>query len=88
MSFTDSKFRIATEEQVNAELGGFVRGARFRCYLCGHKFVVGDYWRWVHATHKGLTNFLVCQSCDCDDVLEKWIKANEELEKRFWWILE
>jgi len=85
MVFTDQKSRIATEEHVNAPWNGNKKN--FRCYLCGYRFKVGDYWRWVFG--KGLTrNFMVCKSCDGEDVLERFKKACEELKTRFWWALE
>jgi transcription elongation factor Elf1 len=90
MSFTDQVRRIATLAECNATWSGEKYGKRFRCYLCGHKFVVGDGWRFVLATHlnKGLTNFLVCDNCDGKDVLEKWEKANKEAKTRFWWLMD
>lgn len=85
MSFTDQKPRIATERQVTRWGGKREAGKRFRCYLCGHKFRVGDYWRWVLGTKVSLSNLLVCEKCDGPDVLKRWKKANEDLETRFWW---
>ena len=86
MSFTDQQFRTATEEHVKARWGGVPDGKRFRCYLCGHKFQVGDEWRWVMGRKFG--NLMVCRDCDGDDVLDRWHKANEELKTRFWWHYE
>lgn len=87
MSFVDQKPRRATEEDCKADWNGGEGGVKFRCYLCGHKFVVGDYWRFVLATHKALINFLVCEKCDGDDVLDKWIDHNEILKTKYWWVL-
>lgn len=101
MSFTDQKPRIATEEDLKFHWGGSSKGERFRCYMCGHKFEIDDYWRWVFG--KGVTfqndgktwgvcNVIVCKNCDGDDVLERWKKQNEEactryeeVCTRFWW---
>jgi len=83
--FTDQKPRIATEEETKASWGGEKNGKKFRCYLCGYQFKVGDQWRFVFATHTGFINFKVCKDCDGDDVLIRWIAANEELKTRFWW---
>jgi hypothetical protein len=83
--FTDQKPRIATEKDVKSPWDGKPNGARFRCHLCGHKFVVGDKWRWVWGRNK-LRNFIVCGLCDTEDVYEKWEKANKEAEERFWWV--
>lgn len=86
MSFTDQKPRIATEEDCNGNWGGNKNGERFRCFLCGYKFVIGDMWRFVAATHKGYFNFLTCKDCDGSDVLERWVKHNETAAKIYWWI--
>ena len=87
MSFTDQKPRKATEQQVTSWGGRFEHGKRFRCYLCGHRFKVGEYWRCVTGTKVGLSNFIVCELCDGPDVLSEWQRRNKELEKRFWWAL-
>ena len=70
MAFTDQKPRIATEEDVKAPWGGGKNGEYFRCELCGHKFVVGDCWRFV--VGKRTVNFIVCESCDGPDVRERY----------------
>lgn len=93
MSFTDQKPRIATEKDVCANWSCGKNGEFFRCYLCGHKFQVGDYWRWVYnntSSYDGKQkvnygNFIVCKECDGEDILGKWEKANIELKERFWW---
>jgi hypothetical protein len=96
MSFTDQKRRIAVESDLKARWGGHPAGERFRCYMCGHKFRLGDGWRWVYAGGRtfevegkksGLYNFMVCDSCDGDDVLDRWVKMNEEYHTKFWWAI-
>jgi hypothetical protein len=87
MSFTDQKQRIATEHECNNWGGRREGGKRFRCYMCGHKFEPGDKWRWVIGTKIGLINFLVCDSCDGEDVLERWKAQNDEIDKKYWWLL-
>lgn len=94
MSFTDEQPRVATEKQVTRWGGSEESGKRFRCYLCGYKFKIGDYWRWVQGTKVRLSNLLVCKKCDGPDVLKRWKKANkewkkanEELKTKFWWAL-
>ena len=82
MSFTDQKPRVATAADVTAKWG-----SQFRCYLCGHRFQVGDQWRWVWSGAAALRNCLVCARCDGDDVLERWQALNDELAQRFWWVL-
>jgi len=57
----------------------------FRCYLCGHVFTIGDYWRRVDASGFGLTNPLVCEKCDGPDVLDRWKQQNIDAANRFWW---
>lgn len=86
MSFTDQKPRKATEEDLKAKWGGVPDGKLFRCYLCGHKFEIGDIWRWVHA--KVFHNFLVCEKCDGEDVLDKWNKHIEELKTKYWFVID
>jgi hypothetical protein len=83
MSFTDQKPRIATEDDLIAPWSGGKPGEYFRCYLCGHQFVVGDQWRWVYS--QSFLSFFTCKSCDGDDVKERWVKLNEEARTRFWW---
>lgn len=87
-NFTDQKPRIVTEKDIKAPWRGCKNGECFRCYLCGHKFEIGDIWRWVSISSKkypGCTNFLVCENCDGDDVKERWKNQNEEAKNRFWW---
>lgn len=51
--------------------GGGPLGERFRCYLCGVHFKVGDYWRFQFVNKRSI-NFLVCEACDTPDLMEKW----------------
>lgn len=88
MSFTDQKQRKATKADLQARWGARPQGERFRCYLCGHKFEEGDLWRWVYAGGRKLLNFLVCDACDGEDVLDRWEEANANLKKQYWWALE
>jgi len=82
MSFTDQKPRVATNKDVVAPWGGGKYGIYFRCYLCGYKFTVGDYFRWVfHSTG----NFLTCKDCDCIGVAQKWEQVQEEAIHKYWW---
>lgn len=88
MSFTDGKARIATEVDCQACWSGGKPGARFRCYLCGIKFKVGDTWRFVYNAGDGLINILVCSDCDGDDVQQRWQQQCQEAEQRFWWLTD
>lgn len=89
MSFTDQKPRVATTEDVRAQWGGGKKGKYFRCYLCGHKFAVGDQYRFVFGNRSA--NCLVCQSCDGSnqEVQEKWNQLHNEFTElsngKFWY---
>jgi len=85
MSFTDQKPRYVTEEEVIAPWGGGKNGIYFRCYLCGHQFIVGDYFRWV--LHEKM-NFITCNDCDGDDVYLRWEQALEEVRNKYWWAIK
>jgi uncharacterized CHY-type Zn-finger protein len=85
MSFTDQKPRIATEDDCRGLWSGGKNGQYFRCYLCGHKFKPGDYWRWVCSTV--YINFLVCGDCDGPDVHERWRSLHEEFNSDKFWAL-
>ncbi len=88
MSFTDQKQRIATEKDCNARWNGREPGKGFRCYLCGHKFEVGDKWRWVYMGPYKLLNVMVCEHCDGpnEEIAEKWQGINDEFynNPKFW----
>lgn len=71
MTFTDGLPHVATEEDLTAPWGGYWDGRRFCCSLCGHRFAVGDVWRW-QSTPPGMPNFFVCQDCDGADVSERY----------------
>jgi predicted DNA-binding WGR domain protein len=86
MSWTDQKPLVATEEHLKLRWNGKKNGRGFRCHLCGHRFKVGDVWRWVFS--KKYVNFFTCASCDGPDVAERWIKVNEEARQKFWWLFE
>jgi hypothetical protein len=88
MSFTDGERRIADEKTVNAPWSGNKKN--FRCGLCGHKFVIGDGWRFLFTNDmpKAPGNPLICDSCfiDKDDARAKWQKKHEEINNgAYWW---
>lgn len=85
-SFTNQKPRIATRKDLKATWGGCPNGERFRCYLCGYKFKIGDYWRWVYSQR--YLNFLVCKKCDHSEVNKTWNDRNLELRNKFWWYVQ
>lgn len=86
MSFIDQKPHVATEEDCRAPWGGVKNGKRFRCYMCGHKFVVGDTYRWVYTndTPGAGGNPIVCVKCDGPDVKERWAAMCKEARTKFW----
>lgn len=88
MSFLDQMPRVATEDDVKGSWDAAPNGKRFRCHLCGHRFKVGDIWRWVYAGKVNLTNFLVCEACDGPDVLERWQAHYKDGKTRFWWMAD
>lgn len=83
-SFTDQKPRVATTDEVGGEWGAAPNGERFRCYLCGHRFAVGDIWRFV--AMPDTINILVCEGCDGPDVRERWRVHLQDAKQRFWWM--
>jgi hypothetical protein len=87
MSFTDQKPRVVTEKELKARWGGYSDGRMFRCYLCGHRFQLGDVWRWVYSPRKW-HNFMVCEKCDGDDVLERWWKHMDDARTKYWHLFD
>lgn len=95
MSFTDGKARIATAEDCKRDWGCAKNGANFRCYLCGHKFIPGDTWRFQYTGGDGftdekgkkwgVTNFMTCDKCDGPDVISRWVERVKEFySSKFW----
>jgi hypothetical protein len=87
MSFLNQKPIIATDEDLKKPWGGGKNGKYFRCYMCGHKFEVGDQYRFVYGENVNLGNLLVCKHCDGDDVLQRWADMHDELKKikeKYW----
>lgn len=97
--FTDGMRRIATDAECNTKWAGAGPGERFRCNLCGHKFVTGDGWRWqyvgplrqydmellIDGKPHGVCNFMVCDACDGPDVIARWVERHKEFySDRFW----
>ena len=86
--FTDQKPKIATKKDCEMEWSGGKNGKYFRCYMCGYKFVEGDYWRWVYTNDipDAGGNPLVCKECDGPDVRERWRTHKKELRTKYWWV--
>jgi hypothetical protein len=90
-SFTNGLTRQATEEDCKAPWLGGKNGAYFRCRLCGYKFKVGSAFRWVFANFEASPsrcgNFLVCEVCDGEDVLNRAAKQEETFSSAQFWFL-
>ena len=75
-SFTDGKPRIATEEECGGPWRALKNGKGFYCSLCGHRFKVGDQWRWQYTNDVPGAggNPMVCEKCDGtkDEIVAKW----------------
>ena len=88
-NFTDGEPRIATESDCKAPWSGGKNGKYFRCGFCGHRFEVGDYYRWQHTNDiPGASgNPLVCKNCDDvpEKVRKKWKEKCEEFNSDKWW---
>jgi len=92
----NTKLHTATEKEIKVRWDGGP-SERFRCYLCGHKFKLGDMWRWVYGDCRtvtdlngktwGVMNFMTCADCDGDDVLDRWVERNQEYYTKFWWMI-
>jgi len=72
---------------------GAKNSERFRCYLCGHRFILGGRRRCIYAGVVKLTNLIVCEACDGtnEEVLKKWQAAFTEykaMREKFWWAEE
>jgi hypothetical protein len=82
--WTNGKPRTVTEADCRAPWGGAKNGKRFRCSLCGHRFVPGDTWRWVYCNDGSCPggNFHVCGTCDGPDVKDR----RADWMRRFGWM--
>jgi hypothetical protein len=90
--FTNGRLRIATEDDVQTNWGSHGIGRAFRCCLCGHKFKVGDVWRWVYTNSsylKGVKgNAFICQGCDMSDeaiIQALHVRYEVLMDEEFWW---
>jgi hypothetical protein len=80
------KARPASDKHLKQRWSGGKPGVRFRCYLCGHKFVKGDLWKAIFANHLPNTrgNFLVCDTCDDGNALTRYQEMCQTLSD-IWW---
>jgi hypothetical protein len=81
-SFTDQTRQILTEEFL-----GHRRNMGFFCHLCGTDIKIGDGWRWVYTggvsyekngKKYGVHNPTVCDNCDGENVIERWVELHKE----------
>jgi hypothetical protein len=75
--------QIATKEHCSIPWNGGKNGKYFRCYLCGHKFVPGDNWRFIYGKNV-CRNIFVCRECDGPD--EELRQKFADIEKKYSWI--
>jgi len=86
-SFTSQEPQIVTEGILKAHWCGYPPGVYFRCKLCGYKFKLGDYWRWIYGGRSQIVNFIVCKSCDIGDdheLCEKMKEREKKFEELYW----
>ena len=79
--------RPVTAAHLKMRWSGSRAGERFRCYLCGHKFKLGDMWRALYANDRPGTqgNILVCGDCDTDDALDRYLALCKTIND-VWWL--
>lgn len=92
MSFTNGLPWTATAEDCQRPWSGGIKGSRFRCYLCGHKFTPGDRVRWQYTNDVPGAggNPFVCHDCDGtkDEIVAKWKAMYRDAHNRMWWFRE
>lgn len=95
MSIFDGNPQVATAEQCKLIWGCSGKpGERFRCCLCGHKFIPGDTFRFVYTndTVDVGGNPFVCSQCDgTRPQIIKKLRAHklayERVRHQFWWFI-
>ena len=88
-SFTDQQPFTVTRVHLRSKWGGGQPGERFRCYLCGYRFRLGDVARWQYTndTPGAGGNPLVCHECDGtkEEIVARWKQMYAESNGRMWW---
>lgn len=88
-TWTNGKPFVATAEDCAFKWACRKPGEAFRCFSCGHKFVVGDTVRWqfTNDTPGAGGNPFVCRACDDgrDEIIKEIKKRRAELKKAHWW---
>ncbi len=93
MSFIDGKPWIATFEDCKVTRWNCSKsGERFRCALCGHKFMPGNTVRWQYTndTPGAGGNPFVCHPCDTgrDAIIAEILRRRAEINsERNWWFV-
>lgn len=83
--FLDQQPHVATTEECLFPWSGGKDGKHFRCYLCGHRFVPGDTYRFLFNSQQSPPHLLVCDKCDGGDVLARFREMRRIAEKTYWW---
>lgn len=83
MSFLNGQPFTVTAEQTKLPWSGKRDGSRFRCMLCGHRFIEGDVVRFQFM--KTGPNSMVCTNCDGPDVVERLNQHFLDAKQRFWY---
>lgn len=85
--------QVVEAADIKLPWSGYKDGRFFRCGLCGYRFKVGDYIRWLFTNTEGLPggNPFTCEKCDGPDVLVRWKQHYEDykellatLNNKFW----
>lgn len=79
--FTSGERMIATEHDCHVFSMVYRTPGNFWCHTCGHKFAVGDGYRWIYSNGHSPSagNFMVCDTCDIGN--EKMIEIRQEAIK-------
>jgi hypothetical protein len=79
--FTSGERMIATEHDCHTARWSGREAGNFWCNTCGHRFSVGDGYRWIYANGHSPSagNFMVCDKCDTGN--EDLIKTRQEAIK-------
>lgn len=80
-SFASGKRMIATDHDCHVAKWSGREAGNFYCQTCGHKFCVGDGYRWIYANGHSPSagNFIVCDNCDIGN--DKMIELRKQAMK-------
>lgn len=87
----DGKLHEVEEEHMRLPWNGSPKN--FRCYICGHKFKVGDQFGFRVTNERG-GNFMFCGECHGEDgsqltekrqaSIDEW----EQVKEKFWYFVK